>query len=267
MAKIDTKKQLSIQVSDGVLVPEDNPKSLFSAWKISITGAIGLLIFLPLWKPDPYEETLFFISDGILVTFEVTIVSIVFALLIGLIIGLGRISRFTLINKFSTIYIDVVRGIPLLVQIYYIYFALGALFKPLFIIQPFPCAVTAIAICYGAYIGEIVRAGIQSIAKGQMEAALALGLSRTQALFKIILPQTVKVVLPPIGNEFIALLKDSSLVSIIAVNDLLLRGDQISTQKFTQFETYTLIAIIYLIFTLFFSKLVAIMEERLKKGG
>mgnify|MGYP000924383330 FL=1 len=111
---------------------------------------------------------------------------------------------------------------------------------------------------------EIFRAGIQSIPKGQMEAALALGLSRTQAIYRIILPQTIKVVLPPIGNEFIALLKDSSLVSILAVSDLLRRSREYASTTFNYFETYTVIAIIYLIMTLFFSRLVGYMEERMK---
>ena len=100
-----------------------------------------------------------------------------------------------------------------------------------------------------------------------MEAALALGLTRSQAIYKIILPQTVRVVLPPIGNEFIALLKDSSLVSILAVSDLLRRGREYASTTFYYFETYTVIAIIYLIMTLFFSRIVAIMEERMKRDA
>jgi len=123
------------------------------------------------------------------------------------------------------------------------------------------------SICYGAYMAEIFRAGIQSIPKGQMEAALALGLSRGQAMRKVILPQTIKVILPPIGNEFIALLKDSSLVSILAVADLLRRGREYASTSFRYFESYTVIALIYLVMTLFFSRLVAIMEERLRHRG
>ena len=123
------------------------------------------------------------------------------------------------------------------------------------------------AVCYGAYMGEIFRAGIQAIPKGQMEAALALGLSRGQALRRVILPQTIRIVLPPIGNEFIALLKDSSLVSILAVSDLLRRGREFASKTFTYFETYTVVALVYLVLTLFFSRLVGIMEERLKTRG
>jgi polar amino acid transport system permease protein len=118
------------------------------------------------------------------------------------------------------------------------------------------------AVCYGAYMGEVVRAGIESIAKGQREAALSLGMNGRQAMIHVILPQAVKVILPPVGNEFIALLKDSSLVSIIAVADLLRRGREYASESFTYFETYTVIALIYLIITLFFSKIIGVMEER-----
>ena len=215
---------------------------------------------LPVLSPKPYLDLLLFVPDGILRTFQVTVLSIFFALIIGLLVGLGRISRHTFVNRLCTVYVEVIRGIPLLVQLFYIYYALAKFVR----ISDIVSAVIAIAICYGAYISEIFRAGIQSIPKGQMEAALALGLTRTQAIFRIILPQTLKVVLPPIGNEFIALLKDSSLVSILAVSDLLRRGREFASTSFDYFETYTMIAIIYLILTLFFSRLVAIMEERMK---
>jgi len=128
-------------------------------------------------------------------------------------------------------------------------------------------AIAALSICYGAYLAEIFRAGLQSIPKGQMEAALALGLSRTQALWRVILPQTIRVILPPIGNEFIALLKDSSLVSILAVSDLLRRGREYASTTFDYLEAYTVVALIYLIMTLFFSRLVGLLEERMRTHG
>ena len=255
--KINNKTKL--QVTDGVLIPARDDSSLFSAWKITFYGAIILFALLLIISPEPYLDILRFLPDGIFRTFQVTIISIFFALIIGLLIGLGRISRNVIINRICTIYVEIIRGIPLLVQIFYIYYALG--FAK---ISGIIAAIIAIAICYGAYISEIFRAGIQSIPKGQMEAALALGLTRKQAIFKIILPQTVKIVLPPIGNEFIALLKDSSLVSVVAISDLLRRGREYASTTFEYFEVYTMVALIYLIMTLFFSRLVAIMEERLR---
>jgi polar amino acid transport system permease protein len=116
-------------------------------------------------------------------------------------------------------------------------------------------------------MGEIFRAGIQSIPKGQMEAALALGLTRSQAMRRIIIPQTLRMILPPVGNEFIALLKDSSLVSILAVSDLLRRGREFASTSFQYFETYTMVALVYLVMTLFFSRLVGLMEERMTRNG
>ena len=250
-----------IEVSDGALIPEKEEKATFTAWRISFFGALALLVAIPLIWPGRYWPIIRFLPDGILATFEVTVLSIIFALIVGLLTGLGRISRIKLVNRIATVYVEVIRGIPLLVQLFYIYYALGsALHLPALV-----SAVLAMTICYGAYLGEIFRAGIQAVPKGQMEAALALGMSRWQAMRRIILPQTIKIVLPPVGNEFIALLKDSSLVSILAVSDLLRRGREYASVYFTYFETYTVVALVYLVLTLFFSKLVSLMEERLNR--
>ncbi|WP_304222085.1 amino acid ABC transporter permease [Gracilinema caldarium] len=252
-----------INVTDGTLIPQKGERGALSAWNISFFGALAILAVLVIFFPDPYVKILSFVPDGLMVTFGVTIAAIFFALFIGLIAGLGRISQVTIINRIATVYVEVIRGIPLLVQLFYIYYALGNWVK----LSGPAAAILAMSICYGAYMAEIFRAGIQSIPKGQMEAALALGLSRAQAMQKVILPQTIKVILPPIGNEFIALLKDSSLVSILAVADLLRRGREFASTSFRYFESYTVIALIYLVMTLFFSRLVAIMEERLRHRG
>ena len=252
-----------IEVSDGALIPGRGEKATFSAWRISFFGALALLVYLFIARPTPYRDIMFFLPDGILKTFEVTLMSIACALVVGLIAGLGRISRIMILNRIATIYVEIIRGIPLLVQIFYIYYAMGKIIQ----VPDIFAAVIAMTICYGAYLGEIFRAGIQSIHKGQMEAAIALGLTRGQALRRIILPQTVRVVLPPLGNEFIALLKDSSLVSILAVSDLLRRGREYASKTFDYFEAFTVVALVYLVMTLFFSRLVALMEERMNRRG
>jgi len=257
------KIKIRIDVTDGVLIPDKDDHSILSAWRISFIGALLLLIILPIFSPEPYWKILKFLPDGILNTFIVTISSIFFAIIIGFIVGLGRISHNPILNKTATIYVEVVRGIPLLVQLFYIYYALAKFVK----FPPMTAAVVAMAVCYGAYIGEIFRAGIASIPKGQMEAALSLGLTRWQAVIKIIIPQTFKVILPPLGNEFIALLKDSSLVSILAVSDLLRRGREYASTTFNYFETYTVVALVYLVLTLFLSRLVGLLEERLRKNA
>jgi polar amino acid transport system permease protein len=254
-------KKPRIIVSDGALIPEKEEKATFSAWRISFFGALALLVLLPFLSPRPHRQIIAFLPDGILATFEVTVLSIIFALIVGLITGLGRISRIKILNRIATVYVEVIRGIPLLVQLFYIYYAMGKIVQ----VPRLVAAVTAMTICYGAYLGEIFRAGIQSVPRGQMEAALALGLTRWQAMRRIILPQTIRLVLPPVGNEFIALLKDSSLVSILAVADLLRRGREYASKTFYYFETYTVVALVYLVLTLFFSKLVGMMEERLNR--
>lgn len=253
----------TITITDSALIPSVGEKSLLSAWNISFFGAIAILILLPVLRPKPFVAILAFVPDGLVATFSVTIESIFFALILGLLAGLGRIARTKVINRIATIYVEVIRGIPLLVQLFYIYYALG----PLLHLRGTASAVAAMSICYGAYLGEIFRAGIQAIPKGQMEAALALGMSRTTALRRIVLPQTVKVILPPIGNEAIALLKDSSLVSILAVSDLLRRGREYASTTFYYLESFTIVALIYLIMTLFFSRLVGIMEAHLRYHG
>lgn len=253
------EKTAGIEIGDGAAIPRKKDKGMFTAWRISFVGAVVILLYLVIFHHDPYYRLIKFLPDGILVTFQVTITSIVLALVIGLFTGLGRISRNRIINLIASTYVEVVRGIPLLVQLFYIYYALGQ-----FVLVPdLLAAIIAMSFCYGAYMGEVFRAGIDSIDKGQTEASLSLGFNRTQTMFYVILPQALRTILPPVGNEFIALLKDTSLVSILAVSDLLRRGREFASESFMYFETYTMVAIIYLIITLILSKLVGIMEERL----
>ena len=256
---IKEAKHVTIDVGDGAAIPKREDVGLFTAWRVAFFGAIAIIVYLAVFRPDPYLAIMKFVPDGILVTFEVTVLSIILALVIGLFTGLGRIAKNPLINGIASLYVEVIRGIPLLVQLFYIYFALGRLIQ----MPPLPSAVLAMGICYGAYMGEIFRAGIQSIPKGQTEAARSLGMTQSQSMYHVILPQAFKTILPPVGNEFVALLKDSSLVSILAVADLLRRGREFAAESFNYFETYTVVALVYLIITLFLSKLISIMEERI----
>ncbi len=259
---IKEAKHVTIDVGDGAAIPKREDVGLFTAWRVAFFGAIAIIVYLAVFRPDPYLAIMKFVPDGILVTFEVTVLSIILALVIGLFTGLGRIAKNPLINGIASLYVEVIRGIPLLVQLFYIYFALGRLIQ----MPPLPSAVLAMGICYGAYMGEIFRAGIQSIPKGQTEAARSLGLTQSQSMYHVILPQAFKTILPPVGNEFVALLKDSSLVSILAVADLLRRGREFAAESFNYFETYTVVALVYLIITLFLSKLISIMEEKISAG-
>jgi len=145
----------------------------------------------------------------------------------------------------------------------FIYLALPQLVPEAAKIPGIVLGIFALAFNYGAYLTEIFRAGIEAVPHGQREAALALGLGQRRIMVRIVLPQAIRIVTPAIGNEFIALLKDSSLVSILAVSDLLRRGREFASETFSYFETYTVVALIYLVITLFFSKLIGLLEERL----
>lgn len=249
----------NLMLADGVAIHRPKDKGKFNAWSIAFFGALTLFCGLVFFKPDPYKDIFLFLPDGILVTFKVTVASICIAFCLGLITGLGRVSKNRFFNLAASLYVEIVRGIPLLVQLFYIYYALGRFIQ----VPDIFAAIIAMSVCYGAYMGEIFRAGIESIPKGQTEAARSLGFNRRQTMMLVILPQAWRTILPPVGNEFIMLLKDTSLVSILAVSDMLRRGREFATESFEYFETYTLIAIIYLIITLFLSKLVGMMEDRL----
>ena len=167
MAQIKEKRNGAFQktviaVTDGVAIPRKKDTGLFTAWRISFIGAVAAIVFLVVFKKDPYLAILKFLPDGILVTFQVTVEAIFLAVIIGLFTGLGRLSKHRIINGIASVYVEVVRGIPLLVQLFYIYFALGRIVN----LPAVASAVIAMAICYGAYMGEIFRAGIASIPRG-----------------------------------------------------------------------------------------------------
>lgn len=194
------------------------------------------------------------------VTIEITAFSVAIGFFIGLFVGIARISQFKVLQIMAAVYADCIRGTPLLVQIFLIYFAL-----PMAIgqrVEPFIAAVAACGINSGAYVSEIFRAGIQAIDVGQMEAGRSLGLTWWQTMRFIILPQAFKNILPPLGNEFIAMLKDSSLVSVIGFEELTRRGQLIIAQTYGSFEIWMTVAVLYLIMTMAISRIVAFLEKR-----
>lgn len=245
----------------------------FDYWWLLVIGIVGLLILLIWLYPDPYLDILVFVRDGIVVTIYVTLVSYFLTLVVGLIGGLGRISSNRLIYSIATFYVEIVRGIPLLVQLIWWYFAFPVILQRFgeatgiaaldnFQANPIVMAIFGLTFCYGAYMSEIFRAGIQSIPEGQMEAAKSVGMHYFQAMRFVILPQAFRVVLPPIGNEFIALLKDSSLVSVVAVADLTRRGREFMSTHFNPIEVWMMVALIYLIMTIFSARMVSWLENR-----
>lgn len=207
-------------------------------------------------------ESLPILLKASVLTIELTTVSVLIGTLIGLIASLARLSGFTFLKWLAGAYVDFFRGTPLLVQIMIIHFGLPLLFG--YTPNAFISAVAALGINSGAYVAEIFRAGIQSIDKGQLEAAKALGMNYWQSMRYIILPQAFKISVPPLGNEFIALLKDSSLVTVIGLQELMTTGGLIVASKFRPFEIYITVAVIYLVMTKSISLLVAYLERRLK---
>lgn len=197
---------------------------------------------------------------GAAVTIEITALSIALGIVIGLFAGVARISSVKIVRYAAAVYVDFFRGTPLLVQIFIIYFALPVVTGQR--IDPFIAAIAGCGINSGAYVAEIFRAGIESIDKGQMEAGRSLGMSWLQTMGYIIVPQAFRRVIPPLGNEFIALLKDSSLVSVIGFEELTRRGQLIIARTYGALEIWLSVAVIYLIMTLTISRLVAYLEKR-----
>ncbi len=215
-----------------------------------------------------YIRILKFLLTGVGVTLEITVLGILLALIIGLLVGVARTAKNPIIYGISTFYVEVIRGIPLLVLLFYVYFALGDLMARLFgaPIDPVPAAILGMGICYGAYMGETYRAGIQSIHKGQMEAARSLGMSYLQAMRYIILPQAIRRILPPLGNDFVAMLKDSSLASVVSVEELSRKGREFTMTFFRPFETWNMVALLYFIMTFIFSRVIRYVEGKMAAG-
>ncbi len=199
---------------------------------------------------------------GAVVTVKITALSVFLGILIGLFVGIARISTYKIVHLAAAVYVDFLRGTPLLVQIFLVYFALPVLTGQR--IDPFVAAIAACSINSSAYVAEIFRAGIQSIDAGQMEAGRSLGMTWTQTMRYIIVPQAARRVIPPLGNEFIALLKDSSLVSVIGFEELTRRGQLIIARTYASLEIWICVAIIYLVMTVSISRLVAWLERRYK---
>ena len=246
-----------------------------------------LLAVLFLWSvlgKESYSVILGAISAGVWTTIYISLIAYFLAIMLGLLVGLLRVSRYRVWREFSSFYVEVVRGIPMLVILYYIAFvgapalisALNWLSTPLinrgwmaelsvrqidFTLR----GILALMIGYSAFISEIFRAGIESIDKGQREAALSVGMTERQAMRYVILPQAIRNVLPPLGNEFVAMLKSSSLVSILGVQDITQLGKVYSASTFKFFETYNVVAFLYLVMTIGLSLLVNRLESFLGK--
>jgi len=192
-------------------------------------------------------------------TLKITAASIIFGVILGLVVAFGRISKSRLLYYPATLYITVIRGTPILLQLFIVYFGLSEIVR----LDPFPSAVIAFGTHNGAYIAEIFRGAIKSIDIGQMEAARSLGMTQFQAMRRIILPQALKRAIPPLGNQFIIATKDSSLASAISVRELLLKSQQLGSSTYRFMEYFIIAGIYYLIITTILGYLVHRLERRL----
>jgi polar amino acid transport system permease protein len=259
-------------------------------WWLIIIILLGLIIFFNIIANQLYAEIFRRVSRGIVVSVVVAVVAYACAIVIGLIVSLGRVSKNVVAYNLSTLYVQIIRGVPILVQIIYVAFvitpgivtllnAIGLALAPVLGPENFLASMTlqdissearvtiALAIAYGGFEAETFRAGIESIGRGQMEAARSLGMSYFQAMRYIILPQAFRRVLPPLGNDFISMIKDSSLVSILGVRDMTQEARLYAAASFRYLETYSVLAFNYLVLTFTLSLGVKMLENRLSKGG
>lgn len=280
-----------VERSQPKLIPWTKKLTQLPWWALIIL-LLGVLIVYFLFTSPTYKDAFSFLRAGVRLTILVSLISFGLSLILGLIAGLGRVSKNVAYYTVSSFYVEVVRGIPLLVLLIYFAYVVtplalqflnwlgAAMLKNLTIgplmglahsladlniqnVDMMARAIVWLAFAYGAFEAEVFRAGIESIERGQMEAARSLGMSYFQAMRYIILPQAIRRVLPPFGNDFIAMLKDSSLISVLAVRELTHLGKLNRARTFRTYETWNTVAFLYLIMTLSLSLLVKYMERKM----
>lgn len=255
-------------------------------WWLVALVVIAVSLAAVIISNDIFSEVFTVVFKGLGVTVFVTLMGFVLATTLGLGIALMALSEHSSLRQIARFYTEVIRGVPILVLLFYIAFvgAPGLVVAANFILAPLISAgwmepvvvrdislmwraILALMIGYSAFIAEVFRAGILSVDKGQVEAAKALGLSRYQRFRLVIFPQAIRVILPPLGNDFIAMVKDSSLVSVLGVADITQMGKVYASGSFRFFETYSIVAYIYLILTVGLSLALRSMERRLRNKG
>lgn len=252
-------------------VTKTNPPMHSIAWLsgMLVAGAVGfyLLFSILTWliskAPEPIGSRSDLFIEGAWVTLSLSLWAGIAGLFVGTAVGLAKLSRTIFLRAPADFFIWLLRGTPLLVQILFAYYALPALL-PSLQLSEFSAAVIALSLNVGAYNAEVIRAGIQAVAKGQTEASLSLGLSRFQTLRFVVLPQALKIVVPPLVNNLVALLKDSSLASSIGLLELTLAGNRVSSETFQPVPVLTTVAIVYLCLTTAVTTFTHFLEKKLK---
>ncbi|MDP9589177.1 amino acid ABC transporter permease [Shinella sumterensis] len=255
-------------------------------WWLVALALIALALAGVIVANDLYRQVFSIVLKGLWVTIFVTLVAFLLATLLGLAIALMALSESKVLRQIARFYTEVIRGVPVLVLLFYIAFVgapalvavINVAISPLVsagVMEPMLVrdlslmwrAIIALMIGYSAFIAEVFRAGIQSVDKGQVEAAKALGLSRVQRFRLVVFPQAIRVILPPLGNDFVAMVKDSSLVSVLGVADITQMGKVYASGSFRFFETYSIVAYVYLILTIGLSLALRALERRLRRGA
>mgnify|MGYP005993023249 FL=1 len=258
---------------DGKLVFEDNKYFIEGDEKVEVKNLDSSFLFDYTVGEDVYEGDVIAsksemkagpVLSGLWITLKISFFAMILTLIIGIFVALMKLSSMVFLRDIATVYITIIRGTPLLVQIFLFYFIVANIFE----LERFVAGILSLGIFFGAYMAEILRGAIQSIDKGQLEAAKSLGISNFQAMRYIILPQAFKRALPTLVGETIALVKDSSLVSVISITDLTKVGKEIVANTFSPFETWIVIALLYLCITSILSLIGHKIEKRMEaKGG
>lgn len=249
-------------------------------WWLLIAAAIAVWAITRIVTDDLYAQILVTLSRGVWITLFVTIVGFALAAVLGLFLALAGLSRWLVLRQLARFYVEIVRGIPILVLLLYVAFVLAPALVAAWNWATGPLglepmrtrefslmwrAILALVIGYSAFIAEVFRAGLLSVDPGQIEAASALGLNRWHRFRLIVFPQAIRTILPPLGNDFIAMIKDSSLVSILGVLDITQLGKVTAAGNFRYFETYNVVAMLYLLLTVTLSLLLRRFEARMRR--
>ncbi len=206
-----------------------------------------------------------FLIKGLSITISLSIIAVFFGAILGALLALGKMSRFKILRGIITAFIEVIRGTPILLQLYLFYFILP-MALPALNIETYPSIAIALVVNSSAYVSEVIRSGIQAVDKGQTEAARSLGLNKTQTMLKVVLPQAVKNILPALGNEFIMIIKETSLASTFFVGDLMTSYLTVRGATFLAIESLFIVGVIYFVLTFALSKLVGVYENKLKNA-
>ncbi len=265
-------------------LPPKSATKPFAWWLLAI-ALLGVVLLWAIVADAGYNEIFSILSKGVVTTLWVALLAFGLAGFLGLIVALARTSDSVLLQQVAIFYVEIIRGVPILVALFYIAFvgapgmvdaanwvlapAINQGWLPKVTIRSFDFtwrAIFALTICYSAFIAEIFRAGIEAVDRGQTEAARALGLSRWNTFRHVVAPQALRTILPPLGNDFISMIKDSALVSALGVQDITQLGKVYSSSNFKFFETYNVVAFLYLTMTITLSLLVRLLERRLGRN-